>query len=42
LILLSVSVIIAYVGFAVVWSATWWSMDATNGPKLTYWHLVCT
>ncbi len=32
----------AYVGFAVVWSATWWSMHATNGPHLSYWHLVCT
>ncbi len=30
-----------YVGFAVVWSATWWSMHATNGPHLSYWHLVC-
>ncbi|CAF1513616.1 unnamed protein product [Rotaria sordida] len=29
----------SYVGFAVVWSATWWSMHATNGPKLSYWHL---
>ncbi|CAF1543852.1 unnamed protein product [Adineta ricciae] len=28
-----------YVGFAVVWSASWWSMNATNGPKLSYWHL---
>ncbi|CAF1947580.1 unnamed protein product [Rotaria magnacalcarata] len=28
-----------YVGIAVVWSATWWSMEATNGPKLSYWHL---
>ncbi|CAF4039521.1 unnamed protein product, partial [Rotaria sordida] len=28
-----------YVGFAVVWSATWWSMHATNGPHLSYWHL---
>lgn len=34
--------ILGYVGFAVVWSATWWSMHATNGPKLSYWHLVCT
>ncbi len=33
--------ITGYVGFAVVWSATWWSMHATNGPKLSYWHLVC-
>lgn len=33
---------LGYVGFAVVWSATWWSMHATNGPKLSYWHLVCT
>ncbi|CAF2843471.1 unnamed protein product [Rotaria sp. Silwood2] len=31
----------SYVGFAVVWSATWWSMHASNGPKLSYWHLVC-
>ncbi|CAF4155802.1 unnamed protein product, partial [Rotaria magnacalcarata] len=29
----------SYVGFAVVWSATWWSMHASNGPKLSYWHL---
>ncbi|CAF2548917.1 unnamed protein product [Rotaria sp. Silwood2] len=28
-----------YVGFAVVWSATWWSMHASNGPHLSYWHL---
>jgi len=28
-----------YVGFSVVWSSTWWTMDATNGPKLSYWHL---
>ncbi|CAF4068128.1 unnamed protein product, partial [Adineta steineri] len=28
-----------YVGFAVVWSATWWTMDAANGPKLSYWQL---
>ena len=34
------SFLLAYVGFAVVWSATWWSMSATNGPKLSYWHLV--
>jgi len=33
--------LIGYVGFAVVWSATWWSMQASNGPKLSYWHLVC-
>ena len=33
---------LAYVGIAVVWSATWWSMHATNGPKLSYWHLVST
>ncbi|UJR09375.1 hypothetical protein I4U23_013619 [Adineta vaga] len=32
-------VIGSYVGFAVVWSATWWSMHASNGPKLSYWHL---
>ncbi|CAF1095097.1 unnamed protein product [Adineta ricciae] len=32
-------VIGSYVGFAVVWSATWWSMYASNGPKLSYWHL---
>ncbi|CAF3374427.1 unnamed protein product [Rotaria sp. Silwood1] len=28
-----------YVGIAVVWSATWWSMHASNGPHLSYWHL---
>ncbi|CAF1304261.1 unnamed protein product [Adineta steineri] len=32
-------VIGSYVGFAVVWSASWWSMHASNGPKLSYWHL---
>jgi len=33
---------LAYVGVSVVWGATWWSMDAVNGPKLSYWQLVCT
>ncbi|CAF1563126.1 unnamed protein product, partial [Adineta steineri] len=33
-------VIGSYVGFAVVWSASWWSMHASNGPKLSYWHLT--
>jgi Ca2+ transporting ATPase len=33
------SLVLVYVGFAVVCSATWWTMDASNGPKLSYWHL---
>jgi len=32
-------VIGAYVGAATVGASCWWFMEASNGPKLTYWHL---
>lgn len=29
-----------YVGAATVGASCWWFMEASNGPKLNYWHLV--
>jgi hypothetical protein len=31
---------LAYVGAATVIGSCWWFMEASNGPKLNYWHLV--
>ena len=32
---------LAYVGAGTVGASAWWFMEASNGPNLEYWHLVC-
>jgi hypothetical protein len=31
---------LAYVGAATVGASVWWFMEDTNGPHISYWHLV--
>ena len=34
------TVIGVYVGIATVYSASWWFLQAADGPQITYWQLT--